>query len=123
MKDEEIRSGVRENCGGVAVKEASCCCVADARGGDGSEHGASKAVGYMDDQLAAILDGVDLGPRTIERARDNARLGAHRNVESRLGEIENLPLRYEEVKKAVRERHANVVHWGLAAGIPLPWPV
>lgn len=35
--------------------------------------------------------GVDMTPEMIERARENARKGDYRNVEFRLGEIENLP--------------------------------
>ncbi len=36
--------------------------------------------------------GVDMTPEMIERARENAREGNYRNVEFRLGEIENLPV-------------------------------
>ena len=36
--------------------------------------------------------GVDMTPEMIERARENARKGNYRNVEFRLGEIENLPV-------------------------------
>jgi ubiquinone/menaquinone biosynthesis C-methylase UbiE len=36
--------------------------------------------------------GVDMTPEMISRARANAERGGHRNVEFRLGEIENLPL-------------------------------
>ncbi len=35
--------------------------------------------------------GVDMTPDMIDRARDNARKGNYKNVEFRLGEIENLP--------------------------------
>jgi len=35
--------------------------------------------------------GVDMTPEMIDRARENARQGIYRNVEFRLGEIENLP--------------------------------
>ncbi|MGB3129047.1 MAG: arsenite methyltransferase [Dehalococcoidia bacterium] len=35
--------------------------------------------------------GVDMTPEMIEKARENARKGDYRNVEFRLGEIENLP--------------------------------
>ncbi len=35
--------------------------------------------------------GVDMTPEMIEKARENARRGDYRNVEFRLGEIENLP--------------------------------
>lgn len=36
--------------------------------------------------------GVDMTPEMIERARKNAEAGGYRNVEFRLGEIENLPV-------------------------------
>ena len=36
--------------------------------------------------------GVDMTPEMIERARENAREGNYKNVEFRLGEIENLPV-------------------------------
>ncbi len=36
--------------------------------------------------------GVDMTPEMIERARENARKGGYKNVEFRLGEIENLPV-------------------------------
>jgi SAM-dependent methyltransferase len=36
--------------------------------------------------------GVDMTPEMIEKARENARKGNYRNVEFRLGEIENLPV-------------------------------
>lgn len=36
--------------------------------------------------------GVDMTPEMLDRARENARSGKYRNVEFRLGEIENLPL-------------------------------
>ena len=36
--------------------------------------------------------GVDMTPKMIDKARENARKGNYRNVEFRLGEIENLPI-------------------------------
>ena len=36
--------------------------------------------------------GVDMTPEMIEKARENARKGSYKNVEFRLGEIENLPV-------------------------------
>jgi arsenite methyltransferase len=36
--------------------------------------------------------GVDMTPKMIDRARENARQGGHANVEFRLGEIEHLPV-------------------------------
>ena len=36
--------------------------------------------------------GVDMTPEMLEKARENARKGDYKNVEFRLGEIENLPL-------------------------------
>jgi ubiquinone/menaquinone biosynthesis C-methylase UbiE len=35
--------------------------------------------------------GVDMTPEMLDRARENARTGGYKNVEFRLGEIENLP--------------------------------
>jgi arsenite methyltransferase len=37
--------------------------------------------------------GVDMTPEMVEKARENARKGGYNNVEFRLGEIENLPVR------------------------------
>ena len=36
--------------------------------------------------------GVDMTPEMLDKARENARRGGYRNVEFRLGEIENLPV-------------------------------
>ncbi|MBM3156239.1 MAG: arsenite methyltransferase [Chloroflexi bacterium] len=36
--------------------------------------------------------GVDMTPEMVEKARENARKGGYKNVEFRLGEIENLPV-------------------------------
>jgi len=36
--------------------------------------------------------GVDMTPEMLDKARENARTGGYRNVEFRLGEIENLPI-------------------------------
>jgi SAM-dependent methyltransferase len=36
--------------------------------------------------------GVDMTPEMLEKARENARKGSYKNVEFRLGEIENLPV-------------------------------
>lgn len=41
--------------------------------------------------------GVDMTPEMMRRARSNARKGGYRNVEFRLGEIENLPVEDESV--------------------------
>ncbi len=41
--------------------------------------------------------GVDMTPEMVERARENARRGGYQNVEFRLGEIEHLPLKDNEV--------------------------
>jgi len=35
--------------------------------------------------------GVDMTPQMVEKARENARKANYRNVEFRLGEIENYP--------------------------------
>jgi SAM-dependent methyltransferase len=40
---------------------------------------------------AGKVIGVDMTPEMLDRARDNARKNGYRNVEFRLGEIENLP--------------------------------
>ena len=42
--------------------------------------------------MSGRVIGVDMTPEMIERARENARKGNYRNVEFRLGEIENLPV-------------------------------
>jgi len=44
--------------------------------------------------------GVDMTPEMLEKARENARKGDYKNVEFRLGEIENLP---------VADNHVNVI--------------
>ncbi len=36
--------------------------------------------------------GVDMTPEMLDKARENARRGGYKNVEFRLGEIENLPV-------------------------------
>lgn len=46
---------------------------------------------------AGWVIGVDMTPDMLEKARENARKGGYRNVEFRLGEIENLPVADEEV--------------------------
>lgn len=48
---------------------------------------ASKKVGE-----SGKVIGVDMTPEMLDRARENARKGKYRNVEFRLGEIENLPV-------------------------------
>jgi len=48
---------------------------------------ASKKVG-----AAGKVIGVDMTPEMIDKARENARKGGYKNVEFRLGEIENLPV-------------------------------
>jgi len=45
--------------------------------------------------------GVDMTPEMIEKARENARKGTYRNVEFRLGEIENLPVADNSVDVAI----------------------
>jgi SAM-dependent methyltransferase len=57
---------------------------------------ASKLVG---DQGQVI--GVDMTPEMVDRARENARAGGYRNVEFRLGEIENLPVESSSVDAVI----------------------
>lgn len=45
--------------------------------------------------------GVDMTPEMVEKARANARRGGYRNVEFRLGEIENLPVADESVDAVI----------------------
>lgn len=45
--------------------------------------------------------GVDMTPEMIEKARENARKGDYRNVEFRLGEIENLPAADNSIDMAI----------------------
>lgn len=45
--------------------------------------------------------GVDMTPEMIEKARENARRGSYRNVEFRLGEIENLPVESDSVDAVI----------------------
>ena len=142
MKDEEIRKAVRESYGKIALQDSASCGPANSCGcGCGSTQDTmSKAIGYSDEELAAVpgganlglgcgnptalaslkegetvLDlgsgagfdcflaaekvggsgrviGVDMTAEMIEKARENARKGGYRNVEFRLGEIENLPI-------------------------------
>lgn len=42
--------------------------------------------------VEGIVIGVDMTPEMIEKARENAQKGNYKNVEFRLGEIENLPV-------------------------------
>jgi SAM-dependent methyltransferase len=48
------------------------------------------AAGRVGDRGRVI--GVDMTPEMLDKARENARRGGYRNVEFRLGEIENLPV-------------------------------
>ncbi len=144
LKNDEIRSAVRENYGKVATSEqagcgcsqSSCCGTSE----DGAATEISLILGYFDKEVTivpeganmglgcgnpqaiaslqpgeTVLDlgsgggfdcflaaravgdkghviGVDMTPEMISRARANAEKGGYRNVEFRLGEIENLPL-------------------------------
>lgn len=45
--------------------------------------------------------GVDMTPEMVEKAKENARKGDHRNVEFRLGEIENIPVDSASVDVAI----------------------
>ena len=63
MKEEEIRSAVRERYGEIARQESSCCC-GPADGCCGSADLAediSKKIGYTEDELGAVPEGANLG--------------------------------------------------------------
>ena len=144
MKDEEIRKAVRESYGKIAVQETVGCGPGDSCGcgcaGGSMQETVSKAIGYTDEELAAVPEGANLGlgcgnptalasleegevvldlgsgagfdcflaadkvgesgrvigvdmtAEMIEKARENVEKGDYRNVEFRLGEIENLPV-------------------------------
>jgi arsenite methyltransferase len=53
---------------------------------------AASRVGY-----GGRVIGVDMTPNMLEKARENAEAGSYRNVEFRLGEIENLPVADDSV--------------------------
>jgi len=53
--------------------------------------------------------GVDMTPEMIEKARENAREGGYRNVEFRLGEIENLPVADNHVDVVISNCVINLV--------------
>jgi len=53
--------------------------------------------------------GVDMTPEMIEKARENARKGNYRNVEFRLGEIENLPVADNSADVAISNCVINLV--------------
>jgi SAM-dependent methyltransferase len=53
--------------------------------------------------------GVDMTPEMIERARENAKEGNYRNVEFRLGEIENLPVADNSADVAISNCVINLV--------------
>jgi arsenite methyltransferase len=72
--------------------------------------------GGLDSFLAANIVGkkgrvigVDMTPEMIERARENAREGGYRNVEFRLGEIENLPVADNHVDVVISNCVINLV--------------
>ncbi len=58
--------------------------------GSGAGFDCFLAAGRVGDSGRVI--GVDMTPEMLEKARENARKGGYRNVEFRLGEIENLPV-------------------------------
>jgi ubiquinone/menaquinone biosynthesis C-methylase UbiE len=76
---------------GVSSNEATRRCLAHAavRGG---RILAARAVGGEGKVI-----GVDMTPEMIRKARANARKSDHRNIEFRLGEIENLPVADDSV--------------------------
>jgi len=53
--------------------------------------------------------GVDMTPEMIEKAKENAKKGNYRNVEFRLGEIENLPLADNSVDVVISNCVINLV--------------
>ena len=53
--------------------------------------------------------GVDMTPEMIEKARENARKGSYKNVEFRLGEIENLPVADNFVNAVISNCVINLV--------------
>ncbi len=141
MKDETIKTNVRESYAKIAKQGSSCC--GPAKSCCGSPDGAqdmSEKIGYTEEDLKRVPEGANLGlgcgnpvalatlkegetvldlgsgagfdcflaankvgekgkvigvdmtPEMIDKARHNARKVNHRNVEFRLGEIENLPV-------------------------------
>ena len=56
-----------------------------------------------------LVIGVDMTPNMIDKARDNAKKLQLKNVEFRLGEIENLPIRNEEANVVVSNCVLNLV--------------
>jgi ubiquinone/menaquinone biosynthesis C-methylase UbiE len=133
MREEEMRTKVREEYARIAMKQGSSC-------GSSDETEIGKRMGYNEEELRSapeganmglgcgnpmalaslkegetVIDlgsgggfdcflaatrvgdkgkviGVDMTPEMIDKARENARKGDFRNVEFRLGEIENLPI-------------------------------
>jgi ubiquinone/menaquinone biosynthesis C-methylase UbiE len=53
--------------------------------------------------------GVDMTPEMVEKARDNARSNGYKNVEFRLGEIENLPVADNQVGVVISNCVINLV--------------
>lgn len=143
MKHEEIKKVVREGYAKIAENKLSCCspmspCCGNPNAKIVTE--VSKSVGYVDDDLASVPEGANLGlgcgnpvalaslkkgeivldlgsgagvdcflaskkvgaegrvigvdmtPEMLKRAKENAKKGNYKNVEFRLGEIENLPV-------------------------------
>ena len=143
MKHEDIKKVVREGYGKIAENKTSCCSPMSPCCGNSNLKiitDVSKSVGYVDDDLASVPEGANLGlgcgnpvamaslkkgeivldlgsgagvdcflaakrvgetghvigvdmtPEMLKRARENAKKGNYKNVEFRLGEIENLPV-------------------------------
>ncbi|NPU83539.1 MAG: arsenite methyltransferase [Syntrophaceae bacterium] len=63
MKNEDIRTSVREGYGKIAVTGNSCCSlpIAGCCGGTQQAAAIGKAVGYSDEDLAAVPEGANLG--------------------------------------------------------------
>ncbi len=143
MKHEEIKKAVREGYAKIAENKISCCSPMSPCCGNPNTKiitDVSKSVGYIDDDLASVPEGANLGlgcgnpvalaslkkgetvldlgsgagvdcflaskkvgaegrvigvdmtPEMLLRAKENAKKGGYKNVEFRLGEIENLPV-------------------------------
>ncbi len=63
MKNEDIRTNVREGYGKIAVTGNSCCSlpIAGCCGGAQQAAAIGKAVGYSDEDLASVPEGANLG--------------------------------------------------------------
>src|ERR1700737_2181900 len=109
--DLDIKDKVREHYAGVAKGDSDCCANEASCGCNTSEQ-----IGYSKEELASVpqdaemglgcgtpvviahlqpgetVIGWDMTSEMLSKARKNAEKGGYRNVEFRLGEIENLPV-------------------------------